>query len=759
MSGDFRLRSSRVLPRSGQSENIRAPLPDQYSAAHTRVTDRRAAAARAAQLSKKDGWVVASILAIALVVSVTSHLHRLRTTSGRNARSMQHHMPRIAPRGHKRVEIGLNIRVGTDLYDVGTNHQSVGVDEIVQKNANTGSNRDTAGHRSVLQPDVTAASDEDIDRLARGGSVYCSGSSVDNRTCRFDDMCYIPRRNEYVLPRGVASLLHGVPSNRFDPALLTLSSVQRHNAMHMSFVDVPADQFTNASILPKHIVFVVSAPVLLLYRFKPNNVMHILHDDVLPVLHTLRAVGRLGDGSTTMAFMDPLGVHNESDDWYKLLLPGSQHQSIYRKMLPTSVDVQGATRDAIVCFRRAYAGVIKEPTWYDYGFLQPQGPIPNHPATSAPYVRWATNFLAAQLGAPALPSSPPVASPGLPVATWTQGNSWSVVLFARTRNRLIMNQPQLIQGLESKFGRHVTVLSLETHSIQDIITVLRSTAVAVGMHGSILVLAMFMPPGSILVELFPFGVPSDNYTPYKVMCGLPGVDLRYVAWENQNLANTVAHPKRPPYLGGIVHLDPNTQHRIQSAHTVPQHLCCEDPYWLYYIYQDTTVDVEDLLPRIPMPASDTYAGDDVAATGVWRQLYHAIVPARVQGGVTCTYHAQVNVTGTGAHNGGASLQRTSPAHMRVAFAPSWNAPHVNGLYYEVHIKELGKMWRVPQPYLLLAGESDPDPESKEPRSDAKLSVWVRPMGAHVVGPVSEAFSCTLPAAVVTTLGVQLIPAL
>lgn len=30
------------------------------------------------------------------------------------------------------------------------------------------------------------------------------------------------------------------------------------------------------------------------YRFKPNNIMHILHDDVMPVLHTLRALGHLG---------------------------------------------------------------------------------------------------------------------------------------------------------------------------------------------------------------------------------------------------------------------------------------------------------------------------------------------------------------------------------------------------------------------------------------------------------------------------------
>ena len=32
--------------------------------------------------------------------------------------------------------------------------------------------------------------------------------------------------------------------------------------------------------------------------------------------------------------------------------------------------------------------------------------------------------------------------------------------------------------------------------------------------------------------------------------------------------------------------------RIVSLETVPPHKCCEDPVWLYKIYQDTSVDVE-----------------------------------------------------------------------------------------------------------------------------------------------------------------------
>jgi hypothetical protein len=35
-------------------------------------------------------------------------------------------------------------------------------------------------------------------------------------------------------------------------------------------------------------VHLVAAPVVLLRRFKPNNIMHVVHDDLLPLFHTLR---------------------------------------------------------------------------------------------------------------------------------------------------------------------------------------------------------------------------------------------------------------------------------------------------------------------------------------------------------------------------------------------------------------------------------------------------------------------------------------
>ena len=49
----------------------------------------------------------------------------------------------------------------------------------------------------------------------------------------------------------------------------------------------------------------------------------------------------------------------------------------------------------------------------------------------------------------------------------------------------------------------------------------------IGMHGSILIMTMFCRRGTVFLELFPFGVPPENYTPYKTLAGLSGMGIVY----------------------------------------------------------------------------------------------------------------------------------------------------------------------------------------------------------------------------------------
>ena len=73
-------------------------------------------------------------------------------------------------------------------------------------------------------------------------------------------------------------------------------------------------------------------------------------------------------------------------------------------------------------------------------------------------------------------------------------------------------------------------MRLEEGSLREILAILGTCEVVVGMHGSIHILNMFLPLHALSVELYPYAVPAENYTPYRHMAGLPGMDLNYAWW-------------------------------------------------------------------------------------------------------------------------------------------------------------------------------------------------------------------------------------
>ena len=99
----------------------------------------------------------------------------------------------------------------------------------------------------------------------------------------------------------------------------------------------------------------------------------------------------------------------------------------------------------------------------------------------------------------------------------------------------MLNEELLSEALHKKFKLPVQFVRNEDLSFAEQIKVLRRAVIAVGMHGSLLIMGLFLPPGSILIELFPFAVPSENYTPYKTMCELKGMFLTYGTWTVRSL--------------------------------------------------------------------------------------------------------------------------------------------------------------------------------------------------------------------------------
>ena len=112
-------------------------------------------------------------------------------------------------------------------------------------------------------------------------------------------------------------------------------------------------------------------------------------------------------------------------------------------------------------------------------------------------------------------------------------------------------------------GKVMTV-SLDTHTLDDIIPVIHTSLGIIGMHGSLLSLASFLRQGSIVVELFPYAVNPDHYTPYQTLARLPGMLLAYRAWANQDKDSSVMHPDWSAEFGGVEYLPVEEQSSIVS---------------------------------------------------------------------------------------------------------------------------------------------------------------------------------------------------
>lgn len=357
----------------------------------------------------------------------------------------------------------------------------------------------------------------------------------------------------------------------------------------------------------------------------------------------------------------------------------SKRDVVYDALSPHSVHIDSLPNDSVVCFNSLHLGLTKSTTWYQYGFFSPQGPVTGTVDTRV--VRVAAKTLSRRLGTPDVEPR----------------DGWTVVLLTRSRNRLILNTDDLIAGLEARFNRNVVRLSMETHSVPELAKQLGSAGVVVGMHGSLLIGAAFLPRGAVLVELFPYGVPPEQYTPYRTAATVLG--LQYVGWENLNESATTTHPKRSAALGGIAHLSVEQQRSIVETRRVPPHLCCTDPYWLFRIFSDTWVDVQDVVRLIPQPQLETAADEN-----------GALIPATSRGAARCMIVEQ------------------APPVLRIEFERSWSAAFIPNLFYEVQVDELGQRWNTADPFITLDVSANPTV-----LDHPTLSVWVRSRTKFDVG--------------------------
>lgn len=391
--------------------------------------------------------------------------------------------------------------------------------------------------------------------IQNGSTVHCFGQDKKDRSCRFQNLCYSSKSGKYLFFHGPETFQKGLPKRRFDPDLLDLASVDDHNTKYFNYVDFPASSIG----VDFHDIEYIRTPSVLFHRFNPENLMHVIHDDLLPLWMTLRLFFAQSIPSETQLVMMDGRAKGPWIDLYHMI-----SSNIYLK--------EDAQKHELVCFKEVLVGLSKDTTWYQYGFKVPQGPILNK-IVSPIHLKLFAEELRTKI-------------------TCSKRKKEHVVLISRKHTRCILNEWEVSIALANHFTREVVFLDFDQHSFADAICMIGNAVAVVGMHGAEIILSLFLQTGSVVIELFPYGVEPGNYTPYKRLAEIIG--LQYFAWKNTNLEHTKAYPDRLPEQGGISHLPKIMQDSILSSAKIPEHLCCNNPFWLYRIYQDTLVDVQSL---------------------------------------------------------------------------------------------------------------------------------------------------------------------
>ncbi|XP_078073042.1 protein O-linked-mannose beta-1,4-N-acetylglucosaminyltransferase 2 [Mustelus asterias] len=513
-----------------------------------------------------------------------------------------------------------------------------------------------------------------------GTRMICTGRMHTERICRFESLCYYTEAEEFVFFHSNASvLLPNLGSRRFQPALLDLSSVDDHTTQYFNFVELPVAAL---KLMPKP-VFVPDV-ALIMNRFNSDNLMHVFHDDLLPIYYTIQQFPDL-DQDLRLVFMEGWSEGSHFD-LYKTF---SNKQPLLKDQL------KGLGK--LLCFTKSYVGLSKMTTWYQYGFLQPQGPKANL-LVSGNEIRQFANFMVQKLN-----------------VTRNSGGEGYIVLFSRTLNRLILNEAELILVLAQEFQMKLVAVSLDDYSFGHLVGLISGASMLISMHGAQLVTALFLPPGAVVVELFPYAVNPENYTPYKTLASLPGMDLQYVAWQNTKEENTVTHPEWPREQGGIAHLIKAQQESIIKSKEVPRHLCCRNAEWLFRIYQDTLVDIPSLISTIHQTVKSKLPLRKVRSGSL-------IFPGKVRDSQCQT-----------------SVQSANAAKLSISWQVPWNLKYlkVKEVKYEVWIQERGENTYMPY---ILPYQNYTFMENIKPFTT--YQVWIRCIfNKSLLGPFAEVLTC------------------
>ena len=520
-------------------------------------------------------------------------------------------------------------------------------------------------------------------------AVYCHGQDMINKICHFHNICYIPKEEQFVFFIGEDSVKGNIDKRLAGGQFLALSSVHDLDGLMFSMSELPSNVSGDFDIEW------IRETTIILSRFKPDNIMHVLHDDVIPLHYTLHLLLPKSDGKGSndvrLLFVDDFDAHH-SEMLYKIF---SSYPIMHKVSLVTDFP------NKLLCFNDAYAGLSRYTTWYQYGFKMPQGPIQNKVLTSE--IIWNTvKYIEESLRCAD--------------HTSLSVNGDYLVLFSRKENRLILNEDELKYDIMKTVKMKIVSVSFEDQTFCEMIELLKKSRGLVGMHGSSLILSMFLKPKSILVELFPYAVNPSHYTPYKTLLDISGMQIVYKAWQNVDKNSSIGFPNRDKIEGGISHLSLDEQKEIMDQSEVPLHLCCDNASWLYHIYQDTIIDVQEVANLCKSAIKE-------AKNIIVKSEHHNLVLGSVTN-LTCDTSQCLN----------------GKSSLNLRWKQPWSTPYlqIREFYYYVLVQAVGSGSPV-----AYGTKIENLALSKDIQCDTQYDVWVRIMedGKNRVGPFQHV-KCT-----------------
>ncbi|XP_022649751.1 uncharacterized protein LOC111245537 [Varroa destructor] len=352
------------------------------------------------------------------------------------------------------------------------------------------------------------------------------------------------------------------------------ASTADHNGLPIDVIPL-SDEIFHQIVESSHRLVQLDQAILL-QRYLPNNLMHVIHDDVLPAFALWEQLNNASIRSTYPHNGKEDNQKNQSSEVRLLLVDCARHEfdELYSLV---GANVVYSEHGQITCVNELFVGLPRVTQWYQYGFKTPQGPLKGTDVNILERFRKRN---------------------GVPNADDTSRNNLDSLhgigsalprirvctLLIREFNRKILNIDQVEEKLRSELNCLVRIVSLSRYSLSELRKLISATDFLVAMHGAELALTIFLPRGSAVLEMFPYAVPSENYTPYRTLCSL--LNIAYVAWENTIRKNSFGH-----MACALANLSDEEKARILKQDKVEPHLCCEDPAWLYRIYQDSWVDL------------------------------------------------------------------------------------------------------------------------------------------------------------------------